>query len=352
MLERKTKIMKEKISVVIPIFRVEKYIEKCLNSLLNQTYKNIEIICVGDKGVENDISLDIAKKKAKTNKNIKVYLQDKRGVGSARNFGFTKSTGKFIMFVDSDDYVEKNMIELMYNRLTQTKSDIVVCGFDRIDEITEKIYSREMISMDYNILKLNHSNMNEMAFTSPSPWGKLYKRELIENIKFSDNKDDIEDLLYFLYLVPNIKRIAYLKNVLYHYLVREGSAVLTTSSKKSQTFRNSLIKVKNYYTEKKLNAEYMYFLDIVAFIHVGISVPHRISNNKEEKLSLHLKEAKKYFDINFPNWKKIRLKQTKKIGIKNLAIYMIKILYRLNCVVIFFYLYNFMIKYLKIDVKW
>lgn len=342
--------MKEKISIIIPVFRVEKYIEKCLKSLLNQTYKNIEIICVGDN-IEDD-SLEIAKKLAEKNENIKVYIQDKRGTGAARNYGFMKSTGKYIMFVDSDDYFEENMIELMYENLKDTNADIVTCGFDRVDEHTGKIYSREMISMNYDILNINNGNINELAFTSPSAWGKLYKREIIENIRFSDNKDDIEDLLYFLYLIPNLNKISYVKKILYHYLVRVGSAVLSTSSKKSETFKNSLLEVKKYYIGKKLDSSYLRFLDLVAFMHVGISVPHRIYNNKEEKIFLHLREAKKYLNKNFPNWKKISLKQTKKIVIKNVAIYIIKILYQLNIAIIFFSLYNFMIKYLKIDVKW
>ena len=104
-----------KISIIVPVYNTEKYLSKCLNSLIKQTYKDIEIIVVNDGS--KDKSLEIAKKFAKQDNRIKVFNKENGGLSSARNFGIEKASGEYIGFVDSDDYIKENMFEILYNMI-------------------------------------------------------------------------------------------------------------------------------------------------------------------------------------------------------------------------------------------
>lgn len=114
------------VSVVIPIFNVEKYLEKCVNSLVNQIYKNLEIILVDDGSTDN--SGNIANELSKSDNRIKVYHKKNGGLSDARNFGIKQAKGKYIGFIDSDDYIENEMYEFLYNNLIENKADISICG--------------------------------------------------------------------------------------------------------------------------------------------------------------------------------------------------------------------------------
>ena len=120
-----------KISVIVPVYNVEKYLEKCLDSLVNQTLKDIEIIIVNDGSLDN--SQEIIDKYAKKHKTIKSYIKENGGLSDARNYGIKQASGKYISFIDSDDYVKENMYELMYNKLEEKNlkvSDYVDCDND------------------------------------------------------------------------------------------------------------------------------------------------------------------------------------------------------------------------------
>ena len=114
-----------KVSVIVPVYNVYKYLDKCLNSLVNQTLKDIEIIIVNDGSKENEE--EIINKYLDKYSNIKYYKKENGGLSSARNYGILKSTGKFICFVDSDDYVELNTYELLYNKMISGNYDVVDC---------------------------------------------------------------------------------------------------------------------------------------------------------------------------------------------------------------------------------
>lgn len=340
-----------KISVVVPVYKVEKQISRCLDSLLNQTYEDIEIICVGDKGVV-DKTYSIVERYARKNKKITFFYQDGRGLGAARNYGIKNSKGNYLVFIDSDDFVEKDFIEKMHKKMIDTNADIVCCGFDRVDDETNKVYSKEMMSMTYDILDINEYNLNELAFISPAAWGKMFKKSVIDDLFFSIDKGAVEDLLYYLRITPKIKKITFIKETLYHYTVRNDSLIFNVSVEKSDLFKKNLLEIKEEYKNLKNSHEYLSFLDLIVFIHLGISMTHRIGQDGKINTKLYIKDVKKYMNENFAGYKEIKLKQTEHLKIKNIAIYVLKYFYKFNIFILFIKMYNFMINKLKVDIKW
>ena len=179
-----------KISVIVPVYNVEKYLSKCLDSLANQTLKDIEIIIVNDGSPDN--SQKIIDEYVKKYNNMKSYIKENGGLSDARNFGIKKATGEYISFLDSDDYVTHDMYERMYEKAISNNFDIVVCDLNYVtdDKIT-KIYSR--IEKDTDNIK------KEMLDIYPSACNKIFKKELFDSgIEFKKGVlfEDVE----FLYI--------------------------------------------------------------------------------------------------------------------------------------------------------
>ena len=170
---------KYKVSVIIPVYGVEKYIDKCLASLVKQSLKDIEIIVVNDGSPDNSQKI-IDKYVKKYPQKIKSYIKENGGQGSARNFGLSKATGEYIGYVDSDDFVEKDMYEKLYNKACEGNYDIVICDNFNVSE-------------DYSTKKedihINNGNEFEKAiFGKMAVWNKIYRREILidNNLEFKD----------------------------------------------------------------------------------------------------------------------------------------------------------------------
>lgn len=336
----------EKVSIIVPIYNVEKYLKRCVESLINQTYKNIEILLIDDGSTDN--SGKICDELERTDNRIKVYHKENGGLGSARNYGYKYATGEHILFLDSDDYIELETIESM---MQYSGYDIVCCGFDRVDEETKEVYSQEMIKMPFEELEITDKTIMETAFLSPSGWGKLFKKELLSDIKFSEDKRAIEDTLFYLEIIPKVKKIKYIKEILWHYMVRKNSLIMSITEEKAELFEKNLLEVKEKYINKNYNNAKFDFLTTQVFIHNCISIPSRLYANKEIDMYKRLKHIKKYMNDNFTNWKKIKLKIEGRY-FKKIAIYILRMMYKLNIFIVFLFIYNFMINKLKIDIKW
>ena len=140
--------MEKLISIIVPVYNSEKYLEKCISSILNQTYKNIEIIIVDDGS--KDKSVEICDNFSKNNKNIKVFHKKNEGVSIARNYGISKAKGDYILFIDSDDTIAKEMIYSLYNNLVDNDADISMCNIIRIDENGEYVDEFNKKELDKN----------------------------------------------------------------------------------------------------------------------------------------------------------------------------------------------------------
>ena len=205
-----------KVSIIVPIYNVSKYIKRCLDSLVKQTLDDIEIILVNDGSLEDEEVL--IKEYMKKYKNIKYYKKENGGQASARNYGLKVASGEYILFVDSDDYIEESMCLKLYNVALKNDYDMVLCNY-----YLETSNHKEK----FNIINENREvSLNEYITLTPTPCNKLIKRELL----ISNNFSFIEGIIYEDYAtIPTLAKynpkIYFLNEYLYHYIQSENSTM-------------------------------------------------------------------------------------------------------------------------------
>lgn len=205
-----------KLSVIVPVYNVEKYLRKCLDSLVNQTFHDMEIIIVNDGSP--DKSQEIIEEYDKKYPFVKAFVKENGGLSDARNYGIARAQGEYLAFVDSDDYVEPTMYETMYTKAVSGNFDMVVCDF-------EEIYSDHTVNGTSRLeddLKNAEEVKKHMKDIYPSAWNKIYRRNLFEKIQFKKNVwfEDVE-LMYR--MLPYIRSIGVVQQAFYKYVQREGS---------------------------------------------------------------------------------------------------------------------------------
>lgn len=299
-----------KVSVIVPFFNVEKYLEKCLESLVNQTLQEIEIILVND-GSQDD-SEKIAKQfQEKYSNKIKYYEKPNGGLGDARNFGINYAEGEYIAFLDSDDYVESTMYEEMYEKAKQEDADMVECDFWW--EYPNK--KREDIGLEY-------SNQKEMLYKSRVvAWNKLIKTEIYQN--HPDARFAVglryEDVEGFYKILPYIKKVAYVRKCFIHYIQRQGS-ISNTQNKRNEEIFTVLDNVINYYKKNNLYDEFKDELEYIYARYLLCSSFLRIVKIKDKRTKKELlNKTWENLNIKFPNWKKNKILKNNK-NMKNLYI--------------------------------
>ncbi len=233
--------MQEKISIIIPVYNAEKYIKYCVESILKQTYQNFEIIAVLDGG--NDNSEKILESLKNKNNKIKIIKQKNQGAMSARKTGIENATGTYIMFVDSDDWIKKDMLENMIKR--GNNSDVIKCGIEKeengvlkkikIIEKDKKIKKEKFAKELFPIL-FSTNFLNNMV-------SQLIKKDIIEKIDYNTNLRVAEDLNFIIELYQNIQSITILPDTYYHYRKNEKSAVHTVTYKNVENDLQNVIEV-------------------------------------------------------------------------------------------------------------
>lgn len=284
-----------KVSVIVPVYNVEKYINKCLKSLVNQTLKDIEIIVVNDGSPDN--SQKIIDEYAKKYKNIKSYIKENGGVSDARNFGIEKSSGEYIAFVDGDDFVLNDMYEKMYEKAKSNNFDIVVCDLNYIYE-DDNSEMKVSSGFDKDTTDIKKAIINNY----PVVWNKIIKREIFNNIKFKKGVwfEDVE----FLYrMFPLIKSIGVVKEAFNQYIQRKGSITKSVDKRIYNYIDNwngiiDFYKEKGFYDEYKKEIEFAYVRYIYAtFVKQSTYFDKEEYNNA---VDLAIKNVKK----NFPHYKR------------------------------------------------
>lgn len=248
---------KDLISVIVPIYNVREYLDKCITSILVQSYNNLEIILVND-GSPDD-SETICKKYAKKDKRIKYVKQKNMGLSGARNTGVQKSTGKYIVFIDSDDYVNRYYVEELYRTIVSTKSDVAVCRYKYVYNQTENtdVVENGNITTYMNISK--YSNLyNHLRDYTVVAWNKIYDRRIFDNLKYPVGRIH-EDQYIICDILNNAKRVAYINEELYYYLQRDNS--ITGKYKLNRTDILQALKDKmNFFNKKNMKKYYSYAL--------------------------------------------------------------------------------------------
>lgn len=221
----------EKISVIVPIYKVEQYLCRCIDSILSQSYRNLELILVDDGSP--DACPEICDEYRKRDSRVKVIHKENGGLSEARNFGIELATGKYIIFVDSDDYIDSMMIEKMLKALIESNSDLCICNINYVDENGAILGSQNKISPIkngvYSRNDILESLVNDGYWFYVTAWNKLYKTDVFRKIRFRVGKYH-EDEFIIHEIIDCCDRIVCIEERLYSYVQREGSIMNTTYS--------------------------------------------------------------------------------------------------------------------------
>lgn len=341
-----------KLSIIAAVYNLEEYLPRCLDSLVNQTLKEIEIICVDDGSTDSAPKI-IDKYATKYPDKVKAFHKENGGEFTTRNYGLERATGEYVTFVDTDDYVELNWAEKLYNAAKENNADMAVCGFERIDLNTGKIVSTNMTNFG-NTVKAINSEDDFMLFINPAPWNKIYKLDKVKDLRFL-NFRGFNDMIFLASSYTKIDKVAFVPDVLYHYFLRYDSQIHSVNKQDVENFKKYLLELKKLYINENKYEEMKYILDLMAFIHLGTSVMYRASYDKSINIKEMVTDTIKYLDINFPTWRKspyLKLKYSLKKGITHIGLWGISKLYKWNMPMVYIRLYRFMIDKLKIDIKW
>ena len=239
----KNKNMKDLISIVVPIYNVEKYLKTCVDSLIKQSYENIEIILVDDGSPDN--SGKMCDEYKKEDNRIKVIHKKNGGLSDARNVGLEESKGKYIMFVDSDDFIEENCLELLYNNIVKYNKEISAGQLRRFKDLSELTTDKEQEKIEYYNMEdsMKHLLYND-KYTS-STGGKLFLKDLFEDIRFPYGKK-YEDLATVYKLVYKSNGVVISNINVYNYFVARNESIMNENF--SATRMDAL-----YFTEEILS---------------------------------------------------------------------------------------------------
>lgn len=247
---------KPKVSVILPVYNVDKYLRQCLDSVIGQTLKEIEIICVDDGST--DASLEILREYEKKDPRVKIICQKNSGAGAARNNGMAIAQGKYLSFLDSDDFFEFDMLEKAYEKISEQKADIVVFRSDQYREDLGKILNVKWTIRSENLPP--YRPMNFRTFTGNVfkvfvgwAWDKLFDREFVDkyNLKFQEQRTS-NDMLFVFSAIVLAKKIEIVDEVLAHQRRNNPSSLSNTREKSWQCFYEALKALRSALEEHDL----------------------------------------------------------------------------------------------------
>ena len=237
----------ELISIIVPVYKVEKYLEKCVNSILKQTYTNLEIILVDDGSP--DKCGQLCDELAKTDDRIKVFHKENGGLSDGRNYGVERANGEYIGFVDSDDYIHESMYEELYKAIKKTGTVIAECGVTRVYKNTLRPHYE---GEDYFLVLDREGYLKEYLENKRlygSAWCKLIHKDLAKKIKFPTGKI-YEDAFYTLELLKTVDKYTLISGNYYYYYIRENSITTRPFSSKDMDYIEIMELISEYTLNK------------------------------------------------------------------------------------------------------
>ena len=283
-----------KISVIVPVYNAEKYLEACLDSLLQQTYKNLEIIVINDGS--SDHSLEIARKYEKNHNCIRVYDQVNKGVSSARNNGIAYVTGDWISFIDADDTLDSDMYECLIRTQKEYSADIVHCGYKHVvGEEIRLIHDTGMVLEQTSEEALNC--LIARKYFVGSLWNKLFSVKIIQGLSFREDLKINEDILFVFQAFSKCKKAVFIDLAKYNYIAhRDSSACFVTKTLK-KTLDSTIVNKIIYETSKGTVNE-----NIAAKRYMAsLNVLYRCESKSDRKRTAFLlwELSKKYRSVGF-----------------------------------------------------
>lgn len=296
------------ISIIVPIYNVEKYLKECIESIINQTYKNIEIILVDDGSPDN--CGKICDEYSQKDKRIIVLHKENGGLSDARNKGIDIAKGDYLTFVDSDDFVNIDYIEKLYNSIKFNNTKLAQCGISKVNENNEII---EKLNYDENYIKTSHEILNELygkhLIENVVVWNKMYAKELFENIRFPVGKIH-EDEFTTYKIFYSVDRISLLSDCLYNYRQTNESIIGKKFNKKRLNLLEALEERMDSF--KNRNEIDLYEKTLKFYIEqlrlYYIKVKKYIENSKEIQ-----QDIKRKYKIEYKKFMKVKEKTFKEM---------------------------------------
>lgn len=302
------------ISVIVPVYKVEKYLDRCVDSIVNQIYKNLEIILVDDGSPDNCPKMCDAW--AKKDSRIKVIHKENGGLSDARNAGMAVATGNYIGFVDSDDWIDLNVFQTLLTALNKSNSDIACCKIMKVRE-NENVSQVGNCSGEYKVYD-TEAAMHELIIDKDIQqvvWNKLYKRKVLENIKFEKGKYN-EDEFWTYQVVGNANQIVVIDYPGYYYLQRNSSIMGSTYSLKRLDAIDAKVNRQEYLTKKFPNLENVGKKNLLyTCLYHGQLVLKFIDADKKKAALFQLREVFKQYKFKYNELRRMPPKDRIWIGL-------------------------------------
>lgn len=288
-----------KISVIIPVYNVEEYLDKCIQSILLQNFSEYEVILVDDGSTDG--SAEICDKYSRKYTQIKVIHQDNKGLGGARNTGIEAACGEYLLFVDSDDSVKENMFSFLCNTAFENDSDMVLFGMDYIDEDGKIIETKRPLGS--GIRNICSDERMEIFSVNPYAWNKLYRRELFikNNIRYPERMW-YEDLCVTPKIILCADRLTLTDKVFYNYLQRKSSIMHVKNTDRNSDMLAVVTDVLNFYRKEGAFDRYYQQLCFMTVMHMMVLCTLRVAS--DDIYHPLLKQFYNFTYENFPDFKK------------------------------------------------
>lgn len=330
-----------KVSVIIPVYNSEKYINQCIDSVLDQTYNNIELILINDGSTDN--SLEILKKYKSKFSQIKIINQNNSGVSYSRNIGLKTATGDYIMFIDSDDIIIKNYIEQMMEYLQKNNLDIIKSSYKKFKKDISNCINVSFFKENYKIINKNEINKLFIETTNfNSSCMQIINKKIIDNnkIEFENNIGFAEDFLFTYKVFEVANKIGYINNN--GYVCRENIKSISRTGQINKQIKNCLDTIKSYkilYNDKNYEDVSNKILLHITYLIRSISVKNISYNTFKNELC-------KFFDNIL--WKELKKNKLKIKNRKKINKILSKLIYKEKIFLIYFYIKIFQL-YFKIN---
>ena len=280
------------ISIIVPIYNASKYLKKCLDSLVNQTKKELEFILVNDGSTDDSESII----KSYNDNRIKYFKRSNHGIGKTRNFGINKSTGKYIMFLDSDDYLEEDACELLYKKIEKDNLDLVVCDFYKVINNSNNL--EKITNFKNTSLK---DNPNLLLDINLAPWNKIYRSDLIKNnnIKFIEDLK-YEDAPFVALALLKSKKIGKVDKPLINYTIHDSSET-TVRDKRVFDIIKIVDIIRNHFKDYTWSREVIDTLTIKILVNYNIQQRYIEDKNIRNEF---IDKTFSYLEKNMPSYKR------------------------------------------------
>ena len=343
---------KFRLSIIVPCYKVEKYLKRCLDSLLAQTLEGLQIICINDGSPDGCI--DILNSYKAAHPDIFVIIdRENRGVWRSRREGIEAAEGEYTGFIDPDDHVRADYAKELYLAAKRDRADIACCGYERVEDETGHVYSREMTGFcrDHFDIKKDPGLLTEV---NAAPWNKIFRTCLIKDMPDLENiPPALDDMMFAQLMYLKCRRVTFVKKSLIYYTVRQDSIINNISPALVPKICRSMKEVREIYAQKRPGM--LLYIDTLAFLHIGISLMYRLYSPRLKGFSRLLKSDLVFLDKNFPGWRNspyLRASYIASHDCANLRLRIMRDVYLLGLFEPFLFFYTLMIRRLKLDIKW